>query len=163
MAVLDMRALKAATESPPPAAAKPQPLVSPTMDIQVRYLDPEGVLHEGVLVSKVITDVDDKARMGRVLSRLAAPDNFDNMPETWCVWANAYAMCIIQLVDPPDWFSRWAPVHDALLYRVAEKLLKHNDIFFGAGAFTRETDAEQYLAVGAPDLDLAIAAAAEQG
>ena len=96
----------------------------------VDYLDPaSGEKLTGTFVSRV-PDKDSKVKAGRIMARLAGDYRFDDMPESWRVWAWSLATCATQLVQRPSWFDEKAGDDDALLFGVQGRLEEHASRYF---------------------------------
>lgn len=96
----------------------------------VDYLDPDsGEPLTGTFVSRV-PDKDSKIKAGRIMARLAGDFRFDDMPESWRVWAWSMASCATQLAKKPEWFDHKAGDDDALLFAVQGRLEEHASRYF---------------------------------
>jgi hypothetical protein len=114
-------------------AVNPSPvqekLVPREETIFIKYTDPDGVIHEAAIVSRIMTG-QDKTLCDLTAVNLAGGHKIDNLPSAVQMRYVAMARLEVQLRPCPNWLSKWASEDDVLLLRVFEKLEAHNLRYF---------------------------------
>jgi hypothetical protein len=152
MAALDLRGIAAGGESPTAAA----PLVGRELAINVTYTTPEGATHSGALISRIL-DGDKRLQRARAAAATAAMP-WAHLPPLEASRCWALATVAVQLLDPPEWFNRWAVEDDALLYGVANACGAHDAQFFrGIDAESDGIAGIPRVVISTPELDPASA------
>ena len=97
----------------------------------VKYKDPTGVEHEGVLVSRIL-DNDERMEAARIASRLAGVA-WNRLPPSVGARIWALSNMAIQLRDTPSWAKKWLPEDDVFLFSVWSQCELHELEFFRSG------------------------------
>lgn len=123
---LDLRKARELGELP----KQEKPLVGREVSLKLVYVDPEGIRHESVVVSRILDDTG-RSGVARTAAALAnGPWSHLPLNEQARFWAMAW--CSWQLMEPPDWINRWIGVDETLLMGVYAQIEKHNSLFFRA-------------------------------
>jgi len=99
------------------------------MHMNVSYTDPDGVGHSGALVSRVMTG-GDKTLCDLTAMNLAGGQPIHNLPAVMQMRYLALARLQVQIVDCPEWLTKWGSEDDVLLMRIFEHLEAHNLRYF---------------------------------
>lgn len=129
---LDLR--RAAAEAVEAARTQGKPaeptLVPREIVWPVRYVDPDGELHEDTVTSRIMSG-DERLAVGYMIRSLAQ-GAWEGLPDFARARIAALAHVTLQTRELPKWVERWMGEDETLLFALAGKCQEHEALFFGA-------------------------------
>ena len=128
---LDLRTLKeevTAVEKPV-FTAPVKPTVPRQMEIELRYSDPDGTNHVGVVMSNIKTG-QQRVQVGQMAAQLSNGVPWASLPPMVAARVWALANVTVQLIDPPEWVLQWVQEDAELLFGIANQLEEHESTYF---------------------------------
>ena len=128
---IDLRSLKSEIENAEKVdyAQPTVAVVSRDLEIEVRYMDPSGTPHVGVVISRIKTG-QQRAQVGQIAASLTNGAPWESLPPVIAARTWALANSTIHLQDPPDWVLKWMQEDDSLLFGLATQLEEHESTYF---------------------------------
>lgn len=108
---------------------EPKSIVDREMTINIHYVDPDGISHDDVLVSRVMNG-HDKTVCDITSAKMAGGRPLDSLPPVSQMRYLALARLGVQLRPCPEWLEKWAAEDDTLLHKVFDQLEAHNLRYF---------------------------------
>ena len=128
---IDLRTLKTAIETTESSdfTATTVAVVPREMELEIRYSDPDGESHVGVVISAIKTG-QQRVQVGQMAASLSNGAPWESLPPVTAARIWALATVTIQLQSPPDWVLKWMQEDDNLLFGLANQLEEHESTYF---------------------------------
>ena len=150
---MDLRGIARAAEAPVEPVQIRRDLVPRELQIRVLYTAPDGLAHEAVVVSRILT-MDERAQVARARSIMTGGRTWESFALDDQAWITAAALVSVQLRDLPAWLAKWGVTDIRLLMALYEACEGHASRYFrgDVGAGKADTGGPRILVspVGAP-------------